>query len=67
MTHPLASYLKREGLSFSDFARALGGKTVSSHVSQWVSGKHLPRVHTAKQIEKATRGAVTAAQMMGLR
>lgn len=66
MTHPLRTYLRREGLSYNAFAKLLGGKTASAHVDGWVSGKWRPRLATAKKIEKVTGGAVTAAQMLGV-
>lgn len=63
---PLAAYLKREGLSPTAFARRVGGKATRSHVHAWARGISRPRLANARAIERATKGAVTAAQMMGL-
>ncbi len=55
----LAQYLKRQAISGSAFARALGVSKAS--VSFWVRGLELPNRRNAFKIERATAGAVPAA------
>lgn len=54
----LAAYLKSTGTSQRDFARAVG--VADNSVSQWISGRNLPRGKTLARIEELSNGAVRA-------
>ncbi len=52
----LRQYLENRGMKIKFFAELMG--TSSPHVSQWMSGKKVPRKETMKEIERITKGKV---------
>lgn len=57
----LKEWMKREGLTQPEAAKRLG--VSQQNVSNWVRGKNTPSLRVALAIARATRGAVTAADL----
>lgn len=55
----LDQYLRDQGLSLTAFAASIGRKP--SQVHDWRSGRRTPRAEALADIQRATNGAVTAA------
>lgn len=62
--NPLASYLKKSGISQEEFAdmlsRSRGWKAYQSSVSRWVNGERKPSIAVRHAIERATLGEIPA-------
>ena len=54
----LRTYLDREGMTVSEFARRVG--ISHSNVLRWMSGAYRPSLAAMVAVEKETGGAVTA-------
>lgn len=53
---PITAYLKRHGMTQSDFAKLIGVSDAA--VSQWLAGTKGMKVKTAARIEKRTKREV---------
>ena len=58
----LADYLKQQDITVTAFAQAMGREISTVH--GWVSGARRPRWADVPAIERATNGAVTAADFV---
>jgi transcriptional regulator with XRE-family HTH domain len=58
----LKDWMQKEGLTQPEAAKRLGAS--QQDVSRWVLGKNEPTLRMALSIEKKTRGAVTAADLV---
>ena len=61
----LKQWRNKMGWSQKDLADAIGVRT-DSVISKYEAGSQRPRLETAKRIEAATNGEVTAAELLGL-
>lgn len=62
--HPLTRWMDRNFVSQTDFAPKIG--VASCHLSQMLSGKRGVTVATARRIEIATGGQVTAIELLNI-
>jgi transcriptional regulator with XRE-family HTH domain len=58
----LKEWMQKEGLTQSEAAKRLGAS--QQNISNWALGKNEPTLRMALAIEKKTRGAVTAADLV---
>ena len=58
----LRSYRKKHGITLDDMGRSVGVTGVTVH--RWETGKARPTLDAVEAIQRATGGAVTAADFM---
>ena len=60
----LRDYLYFNQISYKDFSEKCGGGMNPSMLSSFCKGKTIPRYETAKSIEKATHGVISAESLI---
>lgn len=58
----LSQYLEDKGLSHAEFAKSIGVSQVT--VTRWANGQRFPGRREIERIQKATKGAVTANDLL---
>jgi transcriptional regulator with XRE-family HTH domain len=56
----LGKYLEINNISLDEFVARLGGSSSRRSVQRWATGESTPSLEYLVQIEKLTKGAVTA-------
>jgi transcriptional regulator with XRE-family HTH domain len=60
----LSAYLEAQGMSYADFARAIGARSTET-ARRYATGERFPHRKMLERIAEATNGKVTANDFMG--